>query len=88
MSWESVVGGALQGISNFANSLVSILTGSLNPAAVEGIIALFCLAVIIRIIDGVPKIPGKVLDKISQRRKDRDDDDDDYEYIKVRRQKR
>ncbi len=88
MSWESVIGGALQGISNFAGSLVSILTGSLSAATIEGIIGLLFIGVIIRLVDGAPKIPGKILEKISENRKRRDDDDDDYEYIRVRRQRK
>lgn len=84
MTWESIVLGALQGISNFANSLINIVTGSLNPLAVEGIIALFCIGVIIRLIDNAPKIPGKIAERIKKRK---DDDEDEWEYIRVRRRK-
>ena len=92
MTWETVVGGALTGISNFVNSFVDIIGSALNPAAVEGIIALLCIGIIIRLVDTAPKIPGKIIDKVSQRRKrrdehDDDDDDDGWEYIRVRRRK-
>jgi len=85
MTWESIVLGALQGISNFVDSMISIIGGSLNPLAVEGIIALFCIGVIIRLIDNAPKIPGKIAERV---RKRRDEDDDEYEYIRVRRQRK
>lgn len=79
----------VNGIGQFANSLIEIIGGSLNADAVEGIIALFCIGIIIRLVDTAPKIPGKVWEKVSQGRKRRDDDDeDDYEYIRVRRQRR
>lgn len=86
MSWESIVLGVLQGFSNFAYSLINIITGSLNPAATEGIIALIGIGIVIRLIDGVPKIPGKIIDKVKKRREE--DDEDAYEYIRVRRQRR
>lgn len=77
-----IVEDVIIGIGNFANTLISIITGSLNPAAVEGIIALFLLGIVIRLIDGAPKIPGKIAERV---RKRRDEDDDEWEYIRVRR---
>ncbi len=83
MTWESIVLGALQGISNFANSLINLIGGALNPAAVEGILALFAIGIIIRLVDVAPRIPGKIVKRIKKKRKD--DDEDEWEYIRVRR---
>lgn len=84
MTWETIVEGALQGFSDFVNSFVDIIGGSLNPTAIEGITALTAIGFIIRLVDVAPKIPRKILDEIERRR----DDDDDFEYIKVRRQRK
>ena len=82
MTWETVIGGALQGISNFVQSLVSIVGGSFTPEAGEGIIALFAIGFLIRLFDGgrssLPKLP-----KLPKKK----EDDDEYEYIMVRRKK-
>ena len=88
MTWESVIGGALQGISNFVNSFVSIIGGCLNPAAVEGILALGAIAIIIGILDGNIRIgvPKVKIPKIPKRKKDHDDEDE-WEYIRVRRRR-
>ncbi len=72
------------GIGNFANTLISIITGSLNPLALEGIIALIGLGIAIRLIDNAPKIPGKIVERIKKRR---DEDDDEWEYVRRRRRK-
>jgi len=71
------------GIGNFANTLISIITGSLNPAATEGIIALIGIGIAIRLINGAPKIPGKIVERVRKR----EDDEDEWEYIRVRRRK-
>jgi hypothetical protein len=84
VTWETIVEGALQGFSDFVNSFVDIIGGSLNPTAIEGITALTAIGFIIRLVDVAPKIPRKILDEIERRR----DDDDDFEYIKVRRQRK
>jgi len=84
VTWETVIGGALTGISDFVYSFVNIITGSLNPAAIEGIVALIGIGIVIRLVDVAPKIPRKILDEIERRR----DGDDDFEYIKVRRQRK
>jgi len=84
MTWESIVLGALQGISNFAETLINLIGGALNPAAVEGIIALFAIGIAIRLIDNAPKIPGKIVERIKKRR---DEDDDEWEYVRRRRRK-
>lgn len=81
MTWESIVLGALQGISNFVNSFIGIIGGVLNPAAVEGILALFAIGILIRLIDNAPKIPGKIVERIKKKK----DDEDEWEYIRVRR---
>ncbi len=81
MTWESVIGGALQGISNFVTTLVSVIGGSLNSAAIEGIIALTAVGFIIRLVDVGPKIPGKIAERVKKKK----DDDDEWEYIRVRR---
>ena len=83
MTWETVVGGALTGISNFVNSFVNIIGGSLNPAAIEGIVALLLIGLIIRLVDNAPKIPGKIVEHLKKKK----EDDDEYEYIMVRRKK-
>jgi len=82
MTWESIVSNSLTGISNFVQSLVSIIGGSLNPAAVEGIIALAALGVVIRLIDNAPKIHGKIVERIKKK-----EDDEEYEYVMIRRKK-
>ena len=79
MTWESIVLGALQGFSNFVTTLTSLIGGSVNPAATEGIIALIGIGAAIRIINGAPKIPGKIAERVRKK------DDDEWEYIRVRR---
>ena len=68
------------GIGNFANTLISIITGSLPPAAVEGIIALFAISLICRIFQGGVRVP-------KLRKKREDDDEGEWEYIRVTRRK-
>lgn len=78
MTWESVIGGALQGISNFVNTLVNVVTGSLNQTAVEGLSFLFLLGIVLRVLDGGVRMP-----KLPKRKKD----DEEEEWILVRRKK-
>jgi len=52
MSWVEVVGGALTGISNFFYDFGSVLGGALTPATVEGIVGLFFISIILRIVNG------------------------------------
>ncbi len=86
MTWETVIGGALQGISNFAYTLISIITGSLTPATIEGILGLIGIGIIIRLIDVGPKIPGKVIERIKKEKGK--DDDEEWEYVMIRRKKK
>ncbi len=79
-----IIEDVIVGIGNFANTLISIITGSLNPLALEGIIALIGIGIAIRLINGAPKIPGKIVERI---RKEREDDEDEWEYIRVRRRR-
>ncbi len=85
MTWESIVLGVLQGFSNFVNSLVGIIGGSLNPVAIEGLSFLFLLGIVLRVLDGGVKLPKVKVPKL--KRKD-DEDEDEWEYIRVRRQRR
>ncbi len=84
MSWLELAQSIVNGFGQFANNLISIFSGVLNPAAVEGIVALFCIAVIIRLVDVGPKIPGMIIERVKKRK---DDDDDEFEYIMTRRRK-
>ena len=83
MTWESVIGGALSGISNFINSFISIIGGALNPAAVEGLIALFAISIIYRICQGGVRIPGKIAERVKKMK----DDDEEFEWVMTRRKK-
>lgn len=83
MSWETIIMGALQGFSAFVNSFISIIGGSLNSAAIEGIIALFAISVIYRIFQGGARIPSKIAEKIKEKK----DDDEEFEYVMVKRRK-
>lgn len=78
MTWETIIENALQGISNFVTSFVSIIGSSLNPAAVEGLIAIFAIVLIYRVAQGGVKIPQL---------KHKDEDDEEYEYVMIRRRK-
>lgn len=80
MTWESVISGSLRGISNFITSFISIIGGSINPQATEGLIAVFAVVIIYRIAQGGIRIPKS---KISKRKDE--DDEDEWEYIRVRR---
>ena len=78
-----ILRGALQGVSNFLTSFFNVLGGSMNPAAVEGILALFCISIIYRIFNGGVKVP-----KIECKKKKRTrEDDEEYEFVVVRRRK-
>ncbi len=79
MTWESIVLGALQGFSSFVNSFVSLIGGSINAEAREGLIVLFAIGIFYRICQGGVKIPNL-------RRKD-EDDEDEWEYIRVKRRR-
>ena len=81
MTWESIVLGALQGISTFANTLISIVSGALNPLAIEGLTFLFLLGVVLRIINGGSRIPEKIAERVRKR------DDEDEEWVLVRRRR-
>jgi hypothetical protein len=52
---------------------------SLPPEAVEGIVALLFIGIIIRLVDVGPKVPRKILKKITR--------EDEDEYVLVRRRK-
>ena len=80
---EMIIEDVIIGIGNFANTLISIITGSLPPAAVEGLTFLFLLGIVIRVINVGPKIPGKIAERIRKR----EDDEDEWEYIRVRRRR-
>ena len=82
MTWESIVLGALQGFSNFVNSFVSLIGGSINAEAREGLIAVFAVVIIYRIAQGGIRIPKS---KISKRKDE--DDEDEWEYIRVKRRR-
>ncbi len=86
MTWESIVLGALQGVSGFINSITSVIGGAINPAAVEGILALFALGIIYRLFQGDIELPKIKIPKPKRRKED--DDDDDYEYIRVKRRRK
>ncbi len=86
MTWESIVLGALQGVSSFVNSITSVIGGAINPAAVEGILALFALSIIYRLFQGDIKLPKIKIPKLKHTKED--DDDDEYEYIRVRRRRK
>ena len=83
MTWESLISGVLQGISNFIITFVSIIGGSINPQATEGLISIFAIAIFYRICQGGVKFPRE---KISQLKR-KDDDDEEYEYVMIKRKK-
>jgi len=76
MTVESI----LEGAGRFAQSLISIITGNLTPATIEGLTFLFLLGIVIRVIDVGPKIPGKIAERVRK-------EDDEWEYVMVRRKK-
>ncbi len=76
--WVKIVEMILIGISNFLTSFFNILTGSLNPEAVEGILALFAISIIYRIFN------GGVNYNFIRRKKDEDDEE---EWVLVRRRR-
>lgn len=69
----------LQYLDSFLERFLGILGQSLPQEAVEGIVALFCIGIIIRLVDVGPRIPRAILRKI------RKDEDDEYEWIRVKR---
>ncbi len=70
----------LEGAGRFAQTLISIIIGSLPPPAVEGLTFLFLLGVVLRIINVGSRVPGKIAERVRKR-----DEEDDWEYIRVRR---
>lgn len=74
----------VNGIGQFANNIINIISGTLNADTIEGILAVGAIAIIISILEGNTKVG---LPKLPRRRRD-DDDEDDYEYIRVRRQRK
>jgi len=82
MTWESIIGGALTGFSNFVYQFCDIVGGSLNPTVIEGVLALGAIGIVIQILEGKIKISAPKLPK--PKRRD-EDDEDEYEYIRVRR---
>ena len=79
MTWETIIENTLQGISNFVTTFISLIGGSINPEAAEGLIAVFAIVLIYRVAQGGrPKIP-----KIKRK----DEDDEEYEYVMIRRRK-
>ena len=76
-----VLRGALEGISGFLSSLFNVIGGSLNPAAVEGILVLFAISIVYRIFNGGVQIP-----EIKRRKKVEPEDDE--EWVLVRRKKK
>ena len=75
MSWETIVQGMLEGVSSFVYSLISIIGGSINPTAVEGLIAIFAISIIYRICQGGVRVP----------KKKKKDEEDEYEWAQVRK---
>ena len=76
MTIESI----LEGAGRFAQTLISIITGNLTPAAVEGLTFLFLLGIVLRVINVGSKVPGKVAERIRKK-------DDDDEWVLVRRRR-
>ncbi len=84
MTWETIIGGALTGISNFVYTLISIIGGSMSAQSIEGFVAIFAIAVICRIFQGGVKIPEVKLPKL--KKKD-EDEEEEWEYVMIRRRK-
>ena len=67
----------LQYLDQFLERLLGIPSQSLTQEAIEGIVALLCLGVVLRVIDVGPKIPRKILEKIVKK-----NDDDEWVLVK------
>ena len=64
-------------LDQFLERFLGILGANLTPDATEGIVALFCIGIIIRLVDVGPKIPRKILEKIVKK-----NDDDEWVLVK------
>lgn len=68
----------LQYLYQFLERLLDILGTNLTPEATEGIVALFCIGIIIRLVDVGPRIPKRIFEKIIKK-------NDDEEWVLVKR---
>ncbi len=68
----------LQYLDSFLEGFLGILGQSLPQEAISGIVTLFCLGVVIRLIDVGPRIPRKIYDRVTKK-------DEDEEWVLVRR---